>query len=139
MSKKSLLRLFRELRAAQVEALIVYFDIDTEPVAKMVAQVTAATELSEAQPVPAPQEVTFVRVVLDEHVSYEHARRLKDYIITQFEKIDRVVLTMKTQDRGEHVYPELKIYTQRRGALAAFDLSSPYTSLFCGQHGRKAT
>lgn len=138
MSKKSLLRLFRELRAAQVEGLIVYFEIDTEPATKMVAQVTSTPDLDMAQPVPAPQEVSFVRAVLDEHISYEHAKKLKDYLASQFEKIDRVVLTMKTQDRGVHIYPEIKIYTQRRGAIAAFDLSCPHTSLFCGQHGRKA-
>jgi hypothetical protein len=136
MNKKSLLRLFRELRAAQVESLIVYFDIDVEPIAKMVAQVTTAPDLSEAQSVPAPQEVGFIRVVLDEHVSYEHAKKLKDYLITQFEKIDRVVLTMKAQDRGEHVYPEIKIYTQRKQTLDAY---KKYPSLICSLHGSKTT
>lgn len=118
MSKKSTLRLFRELRAAQQAHLIVYFDVDREPLARMIAQSVPETQQLDAVPVPAPQdEATFLRVVLEEHVSYDHARRLKSYILNGFENIERVVLTMKTQDHGQTVYPEIKIYTVRKRTL----------------------
>lgn len=114
MSNKTLLRLFRELRAAQIEDLVVSFDIETEPVAPMIAVYTNDEELPVAKSVPQAQERTYVRVVLHESVSYESTQQLKKYLESNFTDIERVVVKIKLEAQQSVFHPELNIYTKRK-------------------------
>ena len=104
MGKKSILRLIRELRAAQMQDLVVFFDICTEAI----AEATIDEVMGEATPMKVQH---YLKVALDEDVSYDKAKQLKDYLVLNFEAIERVVLTMRTE-AGVSVWPELKIYTK---------------------------
>jgi hypothetical protein len=102
---KTFMRLIRELRAAKNQGFILNFDIKHEFVAHAVFG-PQDVDVFAGVPVNNGAKDTYIEVIFDHAVQFESAQRLRQYMISQFPSIDKIVMTYALKNVEMKIYPK---------------------------------